>query len=351
MNTKAHGTMRFAAWALVAAWSAAAAAQQEDLLSKAADWAPPAAIDVEAEALRWLNEHEPDGAVRARFGEIWADELPAAETGLLERVARTFALIGPQTAELVALCASPRVHLVPPDQSWLRESAVSEFESANLRLLFGRWLVHEEMYDEALEQIGDLKPDDVVAPAALLFYQGAAYHSLLEKEQGIAVLDRLLDGADQSPRRYVAVGRLMREDLAGVKPDTLDHIARRMRDVRRRLDLGRAGEKVRGIEDGVIESLDKLIKQLEEQQQAAAAAAGAGPGGIQSSAPAQDSRIMGGKGPGEVDRKNIGGSSGWGSLPPKEREEALQQIGRDFPSHYRDVIEEYFRRRAGEESP
>ncbi len=60
---------------------------------------------------------------------------------------------------------------------------------------------------------------------------------------------------------------------------------------------------------------------------------------------------MGGKGPGEVDRKNIGGSSGWGSLPPKEREEALQQIGRDFPSHYRDVIEEYFRRRAGEESP
>ncbi len=36
----------------------------------------------------------------------------------------------------------------------------------------------------------------------------------------------------------------------------------------------------------------------------------------------------------------------WGNLPPKEREEALQQLGKDLPSHYRDVIEEYFRKLA-----
>ena len=57
---------------------------------------------------------------------------------------------------------------------------------------------------------------------------------------------------------------------------------------------------------------------------------------------------MGGKGPGEVTRKNIGSQSGWGDLPPKEREQALQQIGRDFPSHYREAIKEYFRRLAAE---
>jgi len=28
----------------------------------------------------------------------------------------------------------------------------------------------------------------------------------------------------------------------------------------------------------------------------------------------------------------------------------LQQIGRDYPTHYRDVIEQYFRRLAGEEN-
>ena len=48
-------------------------------------------------------------------------------------------------------------------------------------------------------------------------------------------------------------------------------------------------------------------------------------------------------------KRNIGNKSGWGDLPPKEREEAMQQIGRDFPSHYRDVIEQYFRRLAAEE--
>ena len=58
---------------------------------------------------------------------------------------------------------------------------------------------------------------------------------------------------------------------------------------------------------------------------------------------------MGGKGPGNVTKKDIGSESGWGDLPPKEREEAMQQIGRDFPSHYRDVIEQYFRPLAAEE--
>ena len=48
-------------------------------------------------------------------------------------------------------------------------------------------------------------------------------------------------------------------------------------------------------------------------------------------------------------KKNIGSQSGWGDLPPKEREQAMQQIGRDFPSHYRDAIEAIFRRLAAEE--
>ena len=220
--------------------------------------------------------------------------------------------------------------------------------AANLRLLYARWLVHESLFDEAQEQLSGLAPADVVAPASLLFYQSVVYHALLNKESGLKSLGELLAGAEASPRRYVALARLMQEDLKGLQDDTLDHIARRMDDIRRRLDLGRAGPKVRKEEDGVIQSLDKMIKKLEEQQRECQA--GGNANSIRSSNPARDSLPMGGKGPGEVTKKDIGSGSGWGDLPPKEREEAMQQIGRDFPSHYRDAIEQYFRRLAAEGS-
>jgi hypothetical protein len=120
-----------------------------------------------------------------------------------------------------------------------------------------------------------------------------------------------------------------------------------MSDIRRRLDLGRAGPKVRIAEDDVIKSLDKMIKKTEEEQQKQHQQQGMG-NRIQSNRPAEESRIGGGNGPGEVTKKKIGSESGWGDLPSKQREEAMQQIGREFPSQYRDAIEQYFRRLAAE---
>lgn len=218
-------------------------------------------------------------------------------------------------------------------------------QSNNFRLLYGRRLVHQRLFDEAAEQLVDLKCTDVVDPASLLFYQAVVHHRLMNRTAGLAAIESLLASTENCPRRYVAVARLMKEDLKGLKKDSLDHIARRMEDIGRRLELGRTGNRVCEIEDGVIESLDKLIKKMEDKLKESSSSSG---NGGQSSKPANDSRLMGGGGRGEVSKKNIGNKSGWGSLPPKQREEALQQIGRDFPSHYRDIVEQYFRRLAAE---
>ena len=83
-----------------------------------------------------------------------------------------------------------------------------------------------------------------------------------------------------------------------------------------------------------------MIKQLEEQQQQQTMGMA---GSAQSSTPMQDSQLPSLKAPGKVDPRDIGHQSGWGDLPPKEREEALQQIGREYPAHYRQLIEQYFR--------
>jgi hypothetical protein len=351
MNRTVKHVMALLAASLTAACliaGAPASAQSSESLAKPTPtWQTPKAEQVKAEALAWLNAKKPDASVLAKADAIWSS-LPAnaSEDDLLIRLARTFSLADSNAAKLTMQCSEPRSHLVIPDQSWLRDAGLPPLLTNNLRLLFARWLVDASLFDEALEQLSDMKPNDVVAPASLLFLQSVVYHAMLNKDSGLKSIDVLLQGAEASPHRYVALAQLMQSDLMGLEEDTLDHVARRMDDIRRRLDLGRAGPKVRKVENGVIESLDKLIKKLEDEQKQQSS----GGGNAQSKTPMQDSQIAGGKGPGEVQKKNIGSESGWGDLPPKERDEAMQQIGRDFPSQYHDAIQQYFRRLAAEKN-
>jgi hypothetical protein len=331
---------------LPAAGTDTVALQPSDPLAKPAPaWQPVSARQAELQAFAWLKARNADADATARAQAIWRHlPSPASEDELLVAVARTFALTDANAARLLTMCSQPRAHLVVPAEPWLRGGGAPPFFASNLRLLYASWLAHESLFDEAKEQLDGLTPADVVAPASLLFYQSVVFHALLNKESGLKSIDELLQGAELSPRRYVELARLMEEDLKGLEDDTLDHIARRMDDIRRRLDLGRAGPIVRKQEDGVIASLDKMIKKLEDQQKEQEDS-----GSTRSSRPAEESRIMPGKGPGEVNKKHIGSESGWGNLPPKQREEAMQQIGRDFPAQYREAVEEYFRRLAAEE--
>ena len=145
-------------------------------------------------------------------------------------------------------------------------------------------------------------------------------------------IDRLLENKEQIPRRYAVLARLMRADMGQLKDGSLDDISRRMKDIERRLGLGRAGRRVRDIEDEVIEMLDKLIEEEEKKCQACKGGAG---GGAQSSRPAEESVPLGGKGPGEVTKKDIGNTAGWGDLPPKERRRYDRAIllSRRAPDH------------------
>jgi hypothetical protein len=309
-------------------------------------WRPTRPADLKLQTLAWLASQDFAPATRIEAASIWSNlTANATEDDLLDRLAQTYACINADAAKLVAICSQPRGRLVPPDAAWLRDLSTPPLLANNLRLFYATWLVRASLFDEAAEQLVGLDPSDVAAPATLLFNQSVVAHALLTKEAGLRALDALLAGDSAAPRRYLALARLMREDLGSVEDDSLDHIARRMEDIRRRLDLGRAGPKVRGVEKGVVESLDKLIKKLEDEQKKQQSADA---GTLRPQRPADESRPMGGKGPGHVTKKYIGSQSGWGDLPPKERDNAMQQVGRDFPSHYRDAIEQYFKRLATE---
>ena len=109
-----------------------------------------------------------------------------------------------------------------------------------------------------------------------MFYQGVDFHWLLKKQPGLKALSKLLERRSDLPRRYSEMADLMQTDLAALKEESLDHIDRRMRDTEVRLDQGSAGKKVRGVEDGIIASLDKMIDQMEKQQSQSSGGGGFG---------------------------------------------------------------------------
>jgi tetratricopeptide (TPR) repeat protein len=335
------------------------AAARDPELAREPSWRPPDLPDLRRRLDDWLAgervAEDLDG-IRAEVSAIWDRHAAAGPAGdLLDAVIAIVTLVDPR-AEGIRRLPNENPAAIEAATTWLGSPATAEVERDAVRLWLGRELVRRDRFEEALRLLESLPVESAVDPAAVLFYRGCCQHWLLEKEAAVESFDTLLEREDTIPLRYARMARLLRADIAAVEPRSLDHIARRMRDVRRRLDLGRAGERTRQVQRSVVESLDALIDELEQQRQqqsgSAAAGGGGGPGGG-TGRPMDDSRIVGGRhaGTGEVEKRDIGGGSGWGDLPPHEREAALQQIGREYPAYYREAIEEYFKRLAtGEET-
>ena len=341
-------------------WAADDAASAD--LARPATWSIPARAEVRERLGAWLAA--PDavagGAIvedrRAAALDVWSRRGEDTAADLLDAVMASVTEADPRCLPVFSVVAAtpglpPVTAAVLP--AWVDDPATAVFERDVVRLWLGRELVRQARYDDGLTILAGLDANVSVDPAGLLFHTAACQHWLVRAEEAAATIDRLLQRAGEIPVRYERVARLLRADLASLEEESLDHIARRMRDVTRRLGQGRAGPSTRGVQDGVIESLDKLIAKLQEQQDQQSGGGGsAGSGNSGNGKPMDDSRIAGAQGAGEVTRRDLGDGEGWGNLPPHEREEALQQIGREFPAHYREAIEQYFKRlAAGEQSP
>ena len=314
-------------------------------------WSIPTHEEVQQRVESWLTEFEISEDVATEIRELW--DAPVDQTQRLALLADSFSRVSDNYRELTEFSRALKTNPALPPFEFLDSSETPDFVRANLRLIYARWLAQNELYNETLERLEGLEADEVIDPAALLFYRSIAHHRLLDKEKCLPALERLLEQEDNLPRRFRTLAKLIRADLEPLEADTLDEVSRLMDNIKIRLGHGRAGKRVRKEEDDVIAKLDKMIEDLEKQQQQAQAAASAsGKAGdtANPSQPMQDSMPGGVRGPGNVDAKKLSKEGGWGDLPPKERQQALQQLGEDFPSHYRDVIVEYFRKIAREQS-
>ncbi|MCB9872630.1 MAG: hypothetical protein H6821_00500 [Planctomycetaceae bacterium] len=339
--------MAYKSIAMLLICGTAVVAHAQDDLAKRASWTQPSAAEVKSQTLTWTESQNVDEATQQEIDARWSDEaLSKTGDSLLEQVAVTLAFVDPEIRPIVELCRGVAPHRLSLPVEVLFDESRDAFERNNLRLYYGQWLSQHAFYDEALEQLDGLTHDDVVDPASLLFHQSVVHHRLLNKDGCLISLNLLLENEKDIPRRYLSVAKLMEADIKPLEKDSLDEVSRLMDDIQRRLNFGRAGTRVRDEEEDVITKLDKMIEDLEKKRQQAQQASGTANGTLQPSKPAEDSNAMGGTGPGNVDQKRLKNEATWGNLPPKERQEALQQISKDLPAHFRDVIEEYFRKLA-----
>lgn len=327
--------------------------QDTDKIKKAATWEWPNTASFDSHLSSFLDQRQANPDDRAKVEKLWSTSKTLRGPELLDRLLDTCSLIEPRLAELVGQLRSVDSPLVAPkDIPWLTSDVPGWLQDA-VRLAYGRAFGQRRMYDEALETLSGLELGQACDPATLLFYRATAEHHLLKKTECINNLKVLLEREDELPARYRQVSNLMQADIAPLKEDSLDEIARLMTDVSRRLDLGRAGQKVRDEEEDIVKKLDKMIDQIEEQarqqQQQQQQQQGQGQQQPQNAqqTPMDESQIAGGpKGSGDVDPKKREERSGWGNLPPAQRQEALQRLTEELPTHYRDVIEGYFRQLA-----
>ncbi|MFN5468178.1 MAG: hypothetical protein ACK5ZC_03580 [Pirellulaceae bacterium] len=341
---------------------------QQSTMAKEPTWQWPSTDTWVAAWRKWAEEKGAVPALQIALDQVAIDDSlrgPAA----MEKWLALGAAISPGLKQLEGKLLA----VAPPAMSdWhqlagLVGTEIPSWAEPDLRLVMARWFAQHRLYDESAEVLQGVKSEQVVDPSSFFFYEALCAHHQLDRKRCLDAVDRLLEREAELTGRYSTTAKLMRTDIQPLKEDSLDEVARLMTDVERRLDLGRAGEKVQAQEKAIVEKLDKLIDQVEQQiqqqqqqqqqqrqqqqqqrQQNQQRSGGSQP---QPSTPLEDSRAQGQSGPGDIDRKKLDPQGNWGDLPPSQRQQAIQDLTRDLPSHYREVIEAYFRRLAAGSQP
>jgi len=217
-----------------------------------------------------------------------------------------------------------------------------------LRDYLARRLVQARLFDEAKKVLEELTPENSIDPAGVLIHKAVVHHHFSEREEGLAALKEFqtITERETVSRRSAELAKLLQfEWERQTREDESESIARQMNDVRRRLGQGRTDDDTQATEEDVLQALENLIQRLEEQAEQQRQRQ-RGQGNPQPNSPPEDAERSELRAPGNVDRRDFTPGDHWGNLPAKDRDEALLRIEREFPPHYRDIIEQYFREMA-----
>ncbi len=268
-------------------------------------------------------------------------------------------ILGDKNAEeLLTRTRDPRSAAPTSVPAILKDTKVDPFLRANLGLAYARELTNRRIFDEALEALKAVKPEQVIDPGAYFFTRAVAEHTLMLRKEADDTVFRLLDDVTDAPERYRAIAWSMKFDMDTWQDNDLGWIARKMSVIKDRLDLTRGGKKTQRYQKEVLVRLDEMIKEMENKQKQQSQSNGgscppgtpqqpsSGPAsGNRPSNPASDSALPSGIGKGEATaKKQRELIENWGKNKDKDRAEAMVDVTKTLPAQYREAIEIYLKR-------
>ncbi len=280
--------------------------------------------------------------------KIWA----SPDLSTLDRTVETFKLADPQVAKLLSEAKAADKSAPKQAPALFKDAKLSGFYRANLGLAYAKALCGARVYEEALDVLRNISPEQTVDPSSYFFHRAVAEHATIKRDEATRSIVRLIDDVTDAPDRYKMLASIMFVDMQSWSRDDKDlgNIARLMDNIERRLELARGGEQTQEIQKKVVFRLDELIKEMENQCKGNCKGncPGGGscdkPGSGQGPNPMQDSFGGSNGGAGTVDNKQLKNlQENWVKMPEHERAKAMMELTKDLPPKYRVVIEEYFK--------
>ena len=287
-------------------WSASGESRSSD------DWrTAPRFQAVETALAEWLAS----SPAAEQNGAAW--EAAVHNATRPSRLSKPLMLLAASADERFASVLSD---LPPSPPAWLSESEGAV--DASLRLAIADELASRAEYDACLAWAEGLNEDALFSPALLSYLKVVSLRLTIDDEAAKEELRRLLtlqaDNPDDAlgPARGWVIHALAEEIPRKSKP--LPVIARRMRDVERRLALSQANEPTIERHETILKELDELLDQLEkqrqqQQQQANQSSQG---GGAAPGDPAEESRPSELKGPAKSIASGLSPATPGGRSPP-----------------------------------
>src|SRR5262249_49500903 len=131
------------------------------------------------QAQDWLKSvGKTDQATSQAFDALWSQ----GDRPVLDLVADTFIRGNPEVKKLLDAARESTAAAPTPVPDLVKDLKLPIFFRANLALAYAKALASRKVYEEALEALVTIKPEQVVDPAAYFFHKAVAEHGMLNKQ-------------------------------------------------------------------------------------------------------------------------------------------------------------------------